>query len=244
MLRTANYRHVLRQIFILSILLLSMHFFMNWCLKTDCAAELSICLSICVSISLWPRRPQMQMLQMEPQATAAHTQHMLLPSASAANDASAERSANERDSALERENARRCRRASERSAIWIVTQTDARVLLSLHVLLGALDIFMRSPPPSSALSEETSRCWRAGAVAWSAMFSDFAISDSLGNRTISSGVWKKKNKGGKKRTSWCFVFGFAGTEPCKQQTECVKNKHVYNGNRVSLVSAVCMSNEP
>lgn len=78
----------------------------------------------------------MQMLQTEPQATAGHTRHMPLPSASAANDASAERSANERDSALERENARTCGRASARSATWIVTQTDARALLSLRVLLG------------------------------------------------------------------------------------------------------------
>lgn len=59
----------------------------------------------------------------------------------------AERRANERESALARENARMCRRASARSATWIVTQADAPALLSLCVLLGALDIFMRLPPP-------------------------------------------------------------------------------------------------
>lgn len=58
----------------------------------------------------------------------------------------AERRANERESALAKENARMCRRASARSATWIVTQADAPALLSLCVLLGALDIFMRLPP--------------------------------------------------------------------------------------------------
>lgn len=106
------------------------------------------------------------MLQIEPRATATHTRHMLLPSASPADEASAQRRANEPDSALEKENARMCRRASARSATWIVTQTDAPALLSLCVLLGALDIFMRlhPPPPPPYTPPPPSRSWRAGAV--------------------------------------------------------------------------------
>lgn len=161
-----------------------MRFFMNGLLMTDCVAgKLNFHWdnsATCVPVYLWP---QMQMLQTETQATAAHTRHMPFPSASVANDASAECSTNERDLALQRENARTCRRANAPSATWIVTQTDARALLSLCVLLGALDIFMCSPPtppPPPFPLEEASRCCRAGAVARSAMFSDCCEKQFIG----------------------------------------------------------------